>query len=137
LQKRLGASVWAQCRSWYRMDNGKVFALFPGFTKEYVAAVRTPDFSAYAFDVEFDVALADSFADASVHAPARSPADTPARSLSANGAAAQTAPAQTAAAHSAARPSSLIAAPDARDAVGASAPASAAADATVTAKAAV
>jgi cation diffusion facilitator CzcD-associated flavoprotein CzcO len=137
LQKRLGASVWAQCRSWYRMDNGKVFALFPGFTKEYVAAVRTPDFSAYAFDVEFDVALADSFADASLHAPATSPADTPARSLSANAAPAQTAPAQTAAAHSAARPSSLIAAPDARDAVVASAPASAAADATVTAKAAV
>ncbi len=62
LQKRLGQSVWAQCRSWYRMDNGKVFALFPGYTREYVDAVRRPDFSAYAFDVAFDVALADSFA---------------------------------------------------------------------------
>lgn len=35
IQQRLSGSVWAQCRSWYRMDNGKVVAIFPGFTAEY------------------------------------------------------------------------------------------------------
>lgn len=50
LQARLGASVWSQCRSWYRLDNGRVFALFPGYTREYVQAVRRPDLADYAFD---------------------------------------------------------------------------------------
>ncbi|MDL2336697.1 MAG: alpha/beta hydrolase fold domain-containing protein [Pseudomonadota bacterium] len=50
LQARLGASVWSQCRSWYRLDNGRVFALFPGFTSEYVKAVRQPVLTDYAFD---------------------------------------------------------------------------------------
>lgn len=50
LQRRLGGSVWAQCRSWYRMDGGKVIAIFPGFVREYVRAVRTPDFGDYRMD---------------------------------------------------------------------------------------
>ncbi|MFM9916984.1 MAG: NAD(P)-binding domain-containing protein, partial [Rhizobacter sp.] len=50
LQARLGKSVWSQCRSWYRMENGRVFALFPGFTREYVQAVRQPDLADYRFD---------------------------------------------------------------------------------------
>ena len=50
LQARLGTSVWSQCRSWYRLDNGRVFAVFPGYTREYVNAVRQPDPTAYAFD---------------------------------------------------------------------------------------
>lgn len=49
LQRRLGASVWSQCRSWYRSDSGRVFALFPGFTREYERAVRRPDLAAYRF----------------------------------------------------------------------------------------
>ena len=40
LQKRLGKSVWSLCRSWYRMDSGRIVALFPGFTKEYVKSLR-------------------------------------------------------------------------------------------------
>lgn len=40
LQARLQGSVWAQCQSWYRADNGRVVALFPGQTPEYVHAVR-------------------------------------------------------------------------------------------------
>jgi cation diffusion facilitator CzcD-associated flavoprotein CzcO len=36
LQARLRGSVWTQCRSWYRMDDGRVIAIFPGFTPEYV-----------------------------------------------------------------------------------------------------
>lgn len=47
LQQRLGGSVWAQCRSWYRMDGGKIVALFPGFTAEYVKAVTQTDPNAY------------------------------------------------------------------------------------------
>jgi cation diffusion facilitator CzcD-associated flavoprotein CzcO/acetyl esterase/lipase len=47
LQARLGDSVWSQCRSWYRMDDGKIVAIFPGFTAEYVKAVREPDFTSY------------------------------------------------------------------------------------------
>jgi cation diffusion facilitator CzcD-associated flavoprotein CzcO/acetyl esterase/lipase len=49
LQSRLGRSVWSHCRSWYRMENGKIVALFPGFTAEYVKAVLKPDFSHYRF----------------------------------------------------------------------------------------
>jgi len=47
LQARLGQSVWAGCRSWYRAPDGRIFALYPGFTREYVRAVeaqRVADF---------------------------------------------------------------------------------------------
>jgi hypothetical protein len=47
LQQRLDGSVWTQCRSWYRMENGRVAAIFPGFTSEYVRAVSTIDLSDY------------------------------------------------------------------------------------------
>ena len=47
LQARLQGSVWTHCRSWYRLDNGKVVALFPGYTGEYVGAIARPDFSEY------------------------------------------------------------------------------------------
>ncbi|QCB48266.1 alpha/beta hydrolase fold domain-containing protein [Hydrogenophaga sp. PAMC20947] len=47
LQARLGDSVWAQCRSWYRMEGGRIVALFPGFTAEYVSAVRHPNLTDY------------------------------------------------------------------------------------------
>jgi cation diffusion facilitator CzcD-associated flavoprotein CzcO len=49
LQARLQGSVWATCRSWYRMESGKVVALFPGFTREYVNAIARPDFGDYRF----------------------------------------------------------------------------------------
>ncbi len=49
LQERLGGSVWAQCRSWYRMDSGKVIAIFPGYTNEYVRTVRKPRVGDYRF----------------------------------------------------------------------------------------
>ncbi len=48
LQARLQGSVWAQCRSWYRLDNGRVVALFPGFTREYRHALGRADPGAYA-----------------------------------------------------------------------------------------
>lgn len=44
MQARLAGSVWTQCRSWYRMDgNGRITAIFPGFTRDYVRAVRRID----------------------------------------------------------------------------------------------
>ncbi|MEK8033580.1 NAD(P)/FAD-dependent oxidoreductase [Ideonella sp. DXS29W] len=50
LQRRLAGSVWAQCRSWYRMDsNGRVVALFPGYTREYVRGLRRGDMADYEF----------------------------------------------------------------------------------------
>lgn len=45
LQARLQDSVWASCRSWYRSADGRIFALYPGFTREYVRAVRAQDFA--------------------------------------------------------------------------------------------
>jgi len=42
LQARLAGSVWSQCQSWYRATNGRIVALFPGGSAEYVAAVRVP-----------------------------------------------------------------------------------------------
>ena len=46
-QQRLASSVWSQCRSWYRAENGRIVAIWPGFTREYVKAVRQPDPAAY------------------------------------------------------------------------------------------
>jgi hypothetical protein len=47
LQARLAGSVWSTCRSWYRDDNGRIVALWPGFTKDYVKGLTAPDFAAY------------------------------------------------------------------------------------------
>lgn len=49
LQQRLGRSVWAQCRSWYRLDSGKVVAIFPGYTREYVRGLRRLGWDAFTF----------------------------------------------------------------------------------------
>jgi cation diffusion facilitator CzcD-associated flavoprotein CzcO len=46
-QQRLAGSVWSQCRSWYRAENGRIVAIWPGFTRDYVRAVRRPDPAAY------------------------------------------------------------------------------------------
>ena len=46
-QQRLGGSVWSQCSSWYRVESGRITAIWPGFTAEYVKAVRRPDAQAY------------------------------------------------------------------------------------------
>jgi cation diffusion facilitator CzcD-associated flavoprotein CzcO len=49
LQARLAHSVWSGCRSWYRAESGRVIALWPGFTREYVAAVRGQRFEDFEF----------------------------------------------------------------------------------------
>jgi len=50
LRARLGGSVWASCRSWYRTADGRIFALWPGFTRDYVGAVRAQDFADFDMD---------------------------------------------------------------------------------------
>jgi cation diffusion facilitator CzcD-associated flavoprotein CzcO len=47
LQARLQGSVWSLCRSWYRTDSGRITALWPGFTAEYVRGLRRPDWAAF------------------------------------------------------------------------------------------
>jgi len=47
LQARLAGSVWTRCSSWYRLDSGRVAAIFPGFTPEYVRGTRRPDWRDY------------------------------------------------------------------------------------------
>jgi cation diffusion facilitator CzcD-associated flavoprotein CzcO len=49
LQRRLAATVWSGCRSWYRAANGRNIALWPGFTREYVRALERCRFEGYAF----------------------------------------------------------------------------------------
>ncbi len=49
LQARLAGSVWSSCRSWYRADNGRNIAIFPGFTREYVNAVKSQSFDDFEF----------------------------------------------------------------------------------------
>ena len=49
LQARLTSSVWSGCRSWYRSDSGRVIAIWPGFTREYVRAVRAQSFGDFEF----------------------------------------------------------------------------------------
>jgi cation diffusion facilitator CzcD-associated flavoprotein CzcO len=47
LQARLAGSVWSRCRSWYRMEGGRIVALWPGSTREYrrsIARVETADY---------------------------------------------------------------------------------------------
>jgi cation diffusion facilitator CzcD-associated flavoprotein CzcO len=49
LQERLRPSVWAGCRSWYRAEDGRIIALWPGFTREYVQAVQGQRFEDFEF----------------------------------------------------------------------------------------
>ena len=49
LQARLQGSVWSTCSSWYRADNGRNIAIWPGFTREYVRAVQGQRFSDFEF----------------------------------------------------------------------------------------
>lgn len=50
MQRRLAGSVWSGCRSWYRAGadhTGRIIAIWPGFTREYVQRVlaqRDEDF---------------------------------------------------------------------------------------------
>ncbi|TCP49262.1 cation diffusion facilitator CzcD-associated flavoprotein CzcO [Tamaricihabitans halophyticus] len=47
MQRRLTDTVWASCASWYREENGRVSANWPGLVSEYNRRTKVPDFTAY------------------------------------------------------------------------------------------
>ncbi|MCW5632336.1 MAG: NAD(P)/FAD-dependent oxidoreductase [Rubrivivax sp.] len=54
LAGRLAGSVWSACRSWYRAPDGRITAIWPGFTREYVRRVQAQGRAeAFARDYEF------------------------------------------------------------------------------------
>lgn len=50
LQETLGRSVWAAgCASWYKTSAGRIAAIYPGFSFQYVRELRRAPFADYAF----------------------------------------------------------------------------------------
>lgn len=47
LQQRLAGTVWNRCNSWYRLEGGRIVAIWPGLARDYARAVRQPDEAAY------------------------------------------------------------------------------------------
>ncbi len=43
LQERFRGTAWTQCSSWYRDEAGRIVANWPGYMREYAAAVRELD----------------------------------------------------------------------------------------------
>ena len=40
-QARFAGTAWTRCDSWYRADDGRIVANWPGYMREYLAATRT------------------------------------------------------------------------------------------------
>jgi hypothetical protein len=49
LQARFAGTAWTRCDSWYRTDDGRIVANWPGYMREYEAATRTLDPAQFAF----------------------------------------------------------------------------------------
>ncbi len=49
LERRLGPSVWSQCRSWYRAESGRNVAIWPGYTREFRRRMARLDFADFTF----------------------------------------------------------------------------------------
>ena len=49
LQARFAGTAWTRCDSWYRTPGGRIVANWPGFMREYAAAVRRFDPSEFTF----------------------------------------------------------------------------------------
>ncbi len=49
VQARLKYAVWSHCRSWYRADNGRNVAIWPGYTLEYRRRVAAQTFADFEF----------------------------------------------------------------------------------------
>jgi cation diffusion facilitator CzcD-associated flavoprotein CzcO len=50
MQRRLGASVWVGCDSWYRTGSGRVVTNWPGMAAEYAARTARLDEADYALE---------------------------------------------------------------------------------------
>jgi cation diffusion facilitator CzcD-associated flavoprotein CzcO len=49
LQARFAGTAWTQCDSWYRNENGRIVANWPGYMREYLQQTRQLDASEYSF----------------------------------------------------------------------------------------
>jgi hypothetical protein len=49
VQARFARTAWLQCDSWYRDDEGRIVASWPGYMREYIGQTSTLDPSQYAF----------------------------------------------------------------------------------------
>jgi cation diffusion facilitator CzcD-associated flavoprotein CzcO len=43
VQRRFAGTAWLECDSWYRTENGRIVANWPGYMREYIAATRELD----------------------------------------------------------------------------------------------
>jgi hypothetical protein len=49
VQARFEGTAWTQCDSWYRDEHGRIITNWPGYMREYGAALRTLDPAEFAF----------------------------------------------------------------------------------------
>jgi hypothetical protein len=49
VQARFAGTAWTACDSWYRDQSGRIVANWPGYMREYEAAVRVLDPSEFTF----------------------------------------------------------------------------------------
>ena len=49
LQSRFAGTAWTQCDSWYRDEQGRIIANWPGYMREYLEQTRRLDASEYRF----------------------------------------------------------------------------------------
>jgi cation diffusion facilitator CzcD-associated flavoprotein CzcO len=49
VQGRFAGTAWTQCDSWYRAEDGRIVANWPGYMREYVEQTRQLDASEYLF----------------------------------------------------------------------------------------
>jgi cation diffusion facilitator CzcD-associated flavoprotein CzcO len=49
LQARFAGTAWTECHSWYRNENGRIVANWPGYMREYLEQTRQLDAREYSF----------------------------------------------------------------------------------------
>ncbi|HSZ05157.1 MAG TPA: NAD(P)/FAD-dependent oxidoreductase [Solirubrobacteraceae bacterium] len=49
LQARFAGTAWTECDSWYRDENGRIVANWPGYMREYLAQTERLDAAEYSF----------------------------------------------------------------------------------------
>jgi cation diffusion facilitator CzcD-associated flavoprotein CzcO len=49
LQERFAGTAWTQCDSWYRDEHGRIITNWPGYMRDYEAALRTLDPAEFSF----------------------------------------------------------------------------------------
>jgi cation diffusion facilitator CzcD-associated flavoprotein CzcO len=49
LQARFAGTAWLECNSWYRDEQGRIVANWPGYMREYIERTRMPDAAEFDF----------------------------------------------------------------------------------------